>query len=56
TDFQTVSHHNHKPNHSAGQVATARTSVTDAVATLSDNAISSLTNLRNLKRNVQRIR
>ena len=69
--IQTVGDHNHEPNHSVGQLVTARTSmsnaakqsrdtthaiVADAAATLSDNAISSLPNLRNLKRNVQRIR
>ncbi|CAF3498212.1 unnamed protein product, partial [Rotaria sp. Silwood2] len=70
--IQIIGNHNHEPNSSTGQVAAARTQmsdaakqssltthtiVADAVSKLSDNTISSLPNLlKNLKRNVRRIR
>lgn len=68
---QLVGDHNHEPIHSAGEVIEARTQTAhaakqtvntthDIVATgvsqLSDHAITSLPNLQNLKRTVQRIR
>ncbi|CAF4563461.1 unnamed protein product [Rotaria socialis] len=66
-----VRDNNHEPNSSVGQVAAARTRISDtakqssltthtivadAVSKLSDNAISSLPNLQNLKSNVRKIR
>ncbi|CAF3392651.1 unnamed protein product [Rotaria socialis] len=69
--IQIIGDHNHEPSSSDGQVAAARTRmsdsakqscltthtiVADAVSKLSDNAISSLPNLQNLKRNVRKIR
>ncbi|CAF1389952.1 unnamed protein product [Rotaria sordida] len=69
--IQTVGDHNHEPVHSAGQVIAARIKmnntakqtghtthdiVADGVSKLSDHAITSLPNLQNLKRTVQRIR
>ncbi|CAF1103796.1 unnamed protein product [Rotaria sp. Silwood1] len=68
---QTVGEHNHEPNHSSGEIIEARTKMTyaakqtvntthdivaDGVSKLSDHAVASLPNLKNIKRTVRRIR